>query len=118
MRKMILIVTVIWINYGLLSACSTSKAKVFGTDMPSMKTIHDNKFHKTNDVKLEKPGRLASEKEEKVQGEFMWLSNPTLSMYVFKHLTPAGHPVPGYSTFFRLYTQNHIAAPGEQGGWE
>lgn len=123
MRKMILIVTVIWINCGLLSACATSfhgdkKAKVFGTDMPSMKSIHENKFHKTNDVKLEKPDRLVSDKEETMQRDFMWLPNPTLSMYVFKHLTPAGHPVPGYSTFFRLYTQNYIAAPGEQGGWE
>lgn len=118
MRKMILIVTVIWINCGLLSACATSKAKVFGTDMPSMKTIHDNKFHKTSDVRLDKPDRLASDKEETMQRDFMWLPNPTMSMYVFKHLTPAGHPVPGYSTFFRLYTQNYIAAPGEQGGWE
>ncbi|WP_101757279.1 hypothetical protein [Oceanicoccus sp. KOV_DT_Chl] len=118
MRKMMLIVTVIWISGGLLSACTTSKAKVFGTDMPSMKTIHDNKFHKTNDVKLKKPDRLDSDKEESMQGDFMWLPNPTLSMYVFKHLTPAGHPVPGYSTFFRMYTQDHIAIPSEQGGWE
>lgn len=118
MRKMMLIVTVIWISGGLLSACATSKAKVFGTDMPSMKTIHDDKFHKVNDVELEKPNRLTSDKEEAMQGEFMWLPNPTMSMYVFKHLTPAGHPVPGYTTYFRLYTQDHIAIPSEQVGWE
>ncbi len=118
MRRKMLILTVIWINCGLLSACATSKEKVFGSDMPSMKSIHDDKFRKYYDVELAKPNRLASENSERNEGDFMWLPNPTLSMYVFKHLTVAGNPVPGYSTFFRLYTQSHIAAPGEQGGWE
>lgn len=118
MRKKILILAMIWINSGLLSGCATSKAKVFGTDMLSMKTIHDNKFHKTNDERLIKPNRFASDNAEEVQEDFKWLPNPTLTLYVFKHLTKAGHPVPGYNTFFRLYTRHHIAAPGEQGGWE
>jgi len=116
MRKMILILTVIWINSGVLSGCAGSKAKVFGTDMPSMKTIHDNKFHKINDERLVKPNRFSSDKAEEVHEEFKWLPNPTLTMYVFKHLTTASHPIPGYNTFFRLYTKNHIAAPGEQEG--
>ena len=123
MLKMMLILIVIWINAGLLSGCASSfygdkKAKIFGTDMPSMKTIHDEKFHQANDEVLDRPHRSASDDVIETHEAFQWLPNPTLRMYVFKHLTDAGNPVPGYSTFFRLYTQNHIAAPGEQGGWE
>jgi len=120
---MILIIVTIWINAGLLSGCATSfygdrKAKVFGTDMPSMKSIHDEKFHNANDEQLVRPQRAIGDVANAEQEEFQWLPNPTLRMYVFRHLTAAGHPVPGYSTFFRLYTQGHIAAPGEQAGWE
>lgn len=129
MRKIMLIFIAIWINAGLLSGCATSflgnkKAKVFGADMPSMKHIHDKKFHNANDQPLVRPQRAISDQAERDQrgfrGQeaFRWLPNPTLRMYVFKHLTAAGHPIPGYSTFFRLYTQDHIAAPGEQAGWE
>ena len=118
MRKMILILIAIWINAGLLSGCASSKAKVFGTEMPSMKTIHDEKFHQANNEVLDRPHRSASDEVIETHEEFQWLPNPTLRMYVFKHLTNAGNPVPGYSTFFRLYTRDNIASPGEQGGWE
>lgn len=123
MRKIILVLFTIWINTGLLSGCASSfhgdkKAKVFGTDMPSMKSIHDEKFHKADDEQLVRPQRAISDEANAEQEEFQWLPNPTLRMYVFRHLTAAGHPVPGYSTFFRLYTQDHIAAPGELAGWE
>ena len=118
MQKMILVLIMIWINTGLLSGCTTSKAKVFGTDMPSMKRIHDEKFHNADDEKLGRPQRAISEEVNTEREEFQWLPNPTLRMYVFRHLTAAGHPVPGYSTFFRLYTQDHIAASGELAGWK
>ena len=118
MRKIMLILIAIWINAGLLSGCTTSKAKVFGTDMPSMKSIHDEKFHNANDEQMVRPQRAIGDVANAEQEKFQWLPNPTLQMYVFRHLTAAGHPVPGYSTFFRLYTQDHIAAPGEQAGWE
>ena len=118
MQKTILILAVIWISTVLLSACAGSKTKVFGSDMPTMKTIHDDKFHNTDDEKLAKPIRSATDEADEVHTDFQWLPNPTMTMYVFKHLTTAGHPVPGYSTFFRLYTQDHIAAPGEHAGWE
>lgn len=123
MRKAILILIVIWINAGLLSGCTSSlyggkKAKILGTEMPSMKTIHDEKFHQANDKALIRPHRPVDDDAIDTQEVFQWLPNPTLRMYVFKHLTGAGNPVPGYSTFFRLYTRDHIAAPGEQGGWQ
>ena len=123
MGKTILILIVIWINAVLLSGCTSSlygdkKAKILGTEMPSRKTIHDEKFNQANDKALMRPHRPVDDDAIDTQEVFQWLPNPTLRMYVFKHLTDAGNPVPGYGTYFRLYTQDHIAAPGEQGGWE
>lgn len=118
MRKIMFIFIMVWISGGLLSACASSKATVFGEDMPSMKTVHDQKFQKTLNEKSVRPHRIVRESLEETRDEFVWLPNPILTLYVFKHLTAAGHPVPGYSTFFRMYTRDHIADPDEQGGWE
>jgi hypothetical protein len=100
MRKMILILITIWINAGLLSGCATSfygdrKAKVFGTDMPSMKSIHDEKFHNANDDQLVRPQRAIGDEANAEQEEFQWLPNPTLRMYVFRHLTSCRPPGTG-----------------------
>ncbi|MAZ69119.1 hypothetical protein [Porticoccus sp.] len=118
MHKTIRTLALILISTGLISGCASSKSRVFGKDMPSMKVIHDSRFQKEDAVPLEKPLREVQLKEPVTDSDFQWLPNPTLTMYVFPHLSSAGHPVPGYSTFFRLYTQDHIAAPGETKGWE
>jgi len=44
---------------------------------------------------------------------FPALPNPTLVMYVFPHLSPAGTPVPGYATAFPMYETTRYALPGE-----
>ncbi len=45
---------------------------------------------------------------------FPELRNPRISLYVFPHLTRAGHPVPGYATSFYLFTSSRVyALPGE-----
>ena len=72
MRKMILILITIWINAGLLSGCASSKAKVFGTDMPSMKTIHDEKFHNANGEQKVRPQRAIGDAANAEQDEFQW----------------------------------------------
>lgn len=118
MRKMTLALTLIWISGVGLTGCTSSKARVFGEDMPIMKAIHDEKFSNAGSTMLDKPLRRIDDPAIDLDSEFMWLPNPTLTMYVFPHLTPAGLPVPGYSTYFRLYTQDHIAQPGERAGWD
>lgn len=117
MQKTILLLALIWISTTQLVGCASSKSQVFGDSLPTMKAIHDRKFHR-DDTPLDKPERPMKTGTESPAMEFQWLPNPTLTMYVFKHLTPAGHPVPGYTTFFKLYIQDHIAQPGELGGWE
>ena len=45
---------------------------------------------------------------------FPELRNPRLHLYVFPHLTAAGHPVPGYTTSFYLFeSSRNFALPGE-----
>ena len=118
MKKTAFAITLIWISTSILTGCTSSKEKIFGRHMPTMKTIHDQKF-KREKTPLNKPVRpLNKGNETPPDMEFQWLPNPTLAMYVFKHLSPAGHPIPGYSTFFKMYTRDHIAEPDERAGWE
>ena len=119
MRQMTLAFIMVWISSGLLSGCASSKNQIFGEDMPTMKAIHDEKFLNST-IEQAKPSRSISQSKESLNGdtEFQWLPNPILTMYVFKHLSPAGYPVPGYSTFFRLYDRDQLATPSELGGWE
>lgn len=118
MHKRLRALTLILISTVLISGCASSKSRVFGEDMPSMKAIHDGKFQQRDSAPILKPMRDVQMTTPAAHSDFQWLPNPTLTLYVFPHLTGAGHPVPGYTTFFKLYTQDHIAAPGELIGWE
>lgn len=118
MHKTIRTLALISISVLLISGCASSKSRVFGKDMPSMKTIHDSKFQREESKPLPSLVRDVQMTAPAIESEFQWLPNPTITMYVFPHLSGVGHPVPGYTTFFKLYTQDHIAAPGERSGWE
>ena len=48
---------------------------------------------------------------------FSMLPNPEINMYVTPHMATSGGqqvPIPGYTTGFFLYTQNHFALPSEE----
>ena len=60
-------------------------------------------------------GHLAHS-NRKVSGMFKRLSNPAIPIYIYPHLVHAdggAHPVPGYTTAFFLYKQDHFALPSE-----
>ncbi|MGH1484748.1 MAG: TIGR03751 family conjugal transfer lipoprotein [Cellvibrionaceae bacterium] len=116
------IITIHWIKpvsvtlilFILLTGCSTSKEKIFKTDMPSMKTIYEEKFGKAEALKptdyqrsLAGNAQAVSKKNqavyESLKQQFPLTPNPMMMMYVFPHLTAAGTPVPGYHTYFKLY---------------
>ncbi|MEW8139164.1 MAG: TIGR03751 family conjugal transfer lipoprotein [Candidatus Thiodiazotropha endolucinida] len=44
---------------------------------------------------------------------FPRLPNPELIIYVFPHMSPKGHPIPGYTTSIRMYEKDEYALPGE-----
>lgn len=49
-----------------------------------------------------------------LDNDFKLVYNPTITMYVYPHLTSGGQaPVPGYITKFQLYGQDNWALPGE-----
>jgi len=114
MQKLQRLIIIVWINSALLSACVTTKERVFGDDMPTMKAVHDNKFHQETST-IDKPLRPISQNQQTIK--FRWLANPTLTLYVFEHITAAGHPVPGYSTFFKLYSDHPVATASEPQEW-
>lgn len=119
MKRVAVAFIMVWISGGLLSGCASSKSAVFGEEMPTMKEIHDEKFSGEDKVLNSSP-RLISDEDEPPENssDFQWLPNPILNMHVFKHLSPAGYPVPGYNTFFRMYDKEQLAIPGEEVNWD
>lgn len=113
-----ILIVLVSINLFFLVGCAHKKTRVFGDNMPTMMEIHTEKFGDSQDKKFVRPDRSVDNADASVQSDFEWLPNPTLHLYVFKHLTEDGLPVPGYTTFFKMYRQDVIAEPGEEGGWE
>ncbi|PHS00163.1 MAG: hypothetical protein COA78_24260 [Blastopirellula sp.] len=118
MRNLIQISLICLISPLVLSGCVSSKDKVFGTDMPTMVEIHNQKFNQVDSDQMVLPVREINDELPPLNSEFHWLPNPVMTMYVTQHLTQAGQPVPGYTTIFRFYTTEHLAMPGELNGWE
>lgn len=118
MSKTLIKLLLILISLHQIVGCSTSKSQLFNDDKPTMKEIHDKKFNVKEVEKNSQVKRNIKNNQGIANEAFQWLPNPTLNMYVFKHLTRSGHGVPGYTTFFKLYATDHVAFPGEAGGWE
>jgi conjugative transfer region lipoprotein (TIGR03751 family) len=57
-------------------------------------------------------GFVRDQKSE-IEPLFPLLPNPQLVLFVYPHLSPKGHPVPGYSVPFRMYEKDEYAMPGE-----
>lgn len=52
--------------------------------------------------------------QNEIHNLFPKLPNPTIAMYVSPHLAGEDEaPVPGYTTAFTLYREDHFALPGE-----
>ena len=63
------------------------------------------------------PGGAAAwtrDAQNELSALFPELRNPRIGLYIFPHLSAAGHPVPGYLTVFYLYPSGpNFALPGE-----
>lgn len=111
--RLILSLTIMILINMLLVGCTTSKHTIFGDQLPTMKSIHDKKFGRGDGAPNSKlPSRQENEPNSP-SPDFEWLANPVITMYVNKHLSPSGLPVPGYTTFFKLYPKDHIAVSGD-----
>ncbi len=108
----------------LLTSCSNSSKKIVGENAKTMKQIQEEKFGVITDTtKTQQNRRLGNgdmdlrgqirDEFQKLYGEFQYLPNPVMIMYIYPHLTDAGTPVPGYVTFFKFYKQDQFALPHE-----
>ena len=48
-----------------------------------------------------------------LEGLFARLPNPDLCMFILPHLSNEGASIPGYTSCFPMYAENHYAMPGE-----
>lgn len=61
--------------------------------------------------------RIHSDSRPVRRQDFSMLPNPEINLYLFPHMETTGGeqvPIPGYTTGFFLYTQNHFALPSEE----
>jgi len=113
---------ILLISIALLTACTG--ATKLPTPSTSTSDVLAKRFGKSS--LTERPsvhGRLVDndpdyrgytyQASNRLDATFAYLPNPTLTMYVFQHLTPQGAPVPGYPTRFKMYEKDHFALPGE-----
>ena len=53
------------------------------------------------------------EAHNELEGLFARLPNPDLCMFILPHLSNEGASIPGYTSCFPMYAENHYAMPGE-----
>jgi conjugative transfer region lipoprotein (TIGR03751 family) len=98
---------------------------------PTMEDIYKNKMQDNDDAEGLDPAREKANAgwlgaadtrqygytrtaNNELNNLFPKLPNPTLVMYVYPHLAGSDEaPVPGYSTAFTMYQEDHFALPGE-----
>jgi len=71
-------------------------------------------YNVQRDVQLSRhPGPWTRDAHNEINNLFPRVPNLLITGFVFPHLSPGGHPVPGYSTQFPVYERPHYALPGE-----
>ena len=107
-----------------MSGCSTPvREEIFGTGGPTTEEIWYGSGSATEllgDTVGNNPGghegaaAWTRSATNELSALFPELRNPRIGLYVFPHLSAAGHPVPGYLTVFYLYESGpNFALPGE-----
>lgn len=104
--------------------CASRTSVIVPDDLPTMKDIYEQQFQTKEGIQKEDLERKLHAGEEgwnthiqkqmrPLRKAFTFLPNPTLTMFIFPHLTDAGSPVPGYTTFFKFYERDHVGLPSE-----
>ena len=110
--------------FGVVTACVGNKDAVIPNEGPTMEEIYlsapgSGNRGIGNKRLVNRPMGVSSKAMQNksvyvgLEQAFPALPNPTLYMYVNKHLTQDGLPVMGYTTKFSLFDRNHYALPGE-----
>lgn len=113
-----------WSSVLLFAGCSSNATKFEFDSDKTMKDIYKEKFDQYQGVAGDDVARdiqdddadLNNEVKQNIdmdRNQFGYLPNPILVMYIYPHLTDAGTPVPGYTTFFKFYEQDNVGLPWE-----
>lgn len=119
--------TLVLLLLGDLFACVGHKHSITSDPLPTMKDLYQQQYGiHTSEIASEKSAVTRDIKTGKddwnptIRNElqnldqaFRYLPNPILTMYIFPHLTDAGTPVPGYTTFFKFYEADQVGLPSE-----
>ena len=123
----IVLIAFILCSTSILSACSMS-GNVVPKSGPTMEQVYDSmpqKKHRAPSPTVGEQTSLVSDAREfdeepniiaKIPSTYPFhkLPNPALTMYVFPHLAGKDAvPIPGYTTVFNAYTQDHYALANE-----
>ncbi len=108
----------------VLSACASNKEDLIPSNGPSMEEIYTsglngNSGKPPSGKKVDRRYMSAPNVDSlpevhlALNDEFPEFPNPTLYLYVNKHVTSGGVPVIGYTTKFKMFSRVHYALPGE-----
>ena len=96
----------------LISSCASTADKDKGVP------IYQDKDKSLISEKIQLPTQALNNRFVRTQGselinQFPVVPNPVLNLFVYPHLSTNEYPVPGYTTVFRLYKEDHYALPNE-----
>lgn len=122
---MIKLIVSAFLIVGLVAGCSSNKSDIIPTDGATMEDIYYSGSAgdvagsniSSNNVSRQYSQPITPANTDGLHGElnkeFPDAPNPTLYMYVNKHLTKHGLPILGYTTKFRMHEKSYYALPGE-----
>jgi conjugative transfer region lipoprotein (TIGR03751 family) len=97
----------------ILQGCSTSLDESKKNSKTVFELYQEN-THQNNIVnRYRVTDNYIRNEYSELENNFPTLPNPTLYMFVYPHLIDNSHPVPGYTTKFKLYEVDHYALPNE-----
>lgn len=107
-----------------LVGCASKTTVIVPENLPTMKEIYEQQFYEKQGLHRDDLARElhngdkdwnkhVKEQMRPLKKAFTFLPNPTLTLFIFPHLTDAGSPVPGYTTFFKFYERDHVGLPSE-----
>ena len=105
----------IWLSLMVLSGCAANKIPESSRTMADIYASDTATTRLTREINNGAKDLVGYTREAATEltTRFPQVPNPTLTMYVFPHLTKDGLPIPGYITEFSMYASAPFALPGE-----
>ena len=105
----------IWLSLMALTGCAANKIPESSRTMADIYASDTATTRLTREINNGGSDLVGYTREAATEltTRFPQVPNPTLTLYVFPHLTKDGLPIPGYITEFSMYASAPFALPGE-----